>query len=318
MIVSLNSRIISLAPMAGYTDFPYRSIVREVHLEMATTEMISVKALLYGNDDSWKAAIETGEENETGIQLFGSDPGDFRDVIQMIESRIRPAFFELNAGCPVKKVVKKGAGAYLLKDLKKLRDILVAMREATLLPVALKTRLGWDSDTIVIEDVVRIAMDSGVNWITIHGRTRAQMYGGRANLRLIGMLAEKFDLPIIANGDIRNREQIDELFTRYPLAGIAIGRGAIGNPWIFGELRGHPPPTLDEKKKLIFEHIDRSVDYYGEVGGVLKLIPHLVKYVRNVPNAKEYRERIVKERDPGGLKLIIGEAFHVEDTARSL
>ena len=315
MIPGRGIKIIALAPMAGYTDFVYRKVVRSVYLEMATTEMISVKALIYNNVESWKAVLETMEEPETGIQLFGSDPDDFRAAIQMIESKGSPPFFELNAGCPVKKVVKKGAGAYLLKDLPRLEKILRAMRMTTNKPVAIKTRLGWDDNSIVVRDVVAMAEANGINWITIHGRTRNQMYGGRANLDLIGEISRSAIIPVIANGDIKRKDEVESLLNRYPLAGVAIGRAAIGNPWIFRIMRGGNEPSPAEKVSIIYRHIDENIAYYGEKRGVLKMIPHLVKYIKSVPDAKKFRDAIVKERDPEKLKLIVREAFGVKEPA---
>ncbi len=315
MIPLEGKKIITLAPMAGYTDFVYRSVVRDIHLEMATTEMISVKALVYKNEDSWKYAIETISEPETGIQLFGYDPEDFRKAIEMIEANISPLFFELNAGCPVKKVVKKGAGAYLLKDLKQLEKILKSMKSVTHRPIALKTRLGWDHSSIVIRDVVNIAENSGASWITIHGRTRAQMYTGKSNIELIGSVASEARIPIIANGDIKTKDQVIKLFSSFPIAGIAVGRAAIGNPWIFRIMRNDLEPSYEEKLKVVMKHLDKSIEYYGKKRGVLKMIPHLVKYLKSIPGAKKYRELIVRERDPYKLKLIIEEAFGAKEPA---
>ena len=310
MIPEKGSCIISMAPLAGYTDFIFRGIVREIYLELATTEMISVRGIIYGDEETMRMVREVKSERDTGIQLFGFMAEDFVLAMEKIQSEFLPLLFELNAGCPVKKVVKKGAGAALLKDPGRLREILLAMKEVSKVPVSLKTRLGW-SDRREIENILKIAEEVGVDWITVHARTKEQMFGGRAELDYLGSVISGYPLPVVANGDIRRREDFEYLCEKYEFDGVAVGRGVIGNPWIFREMRKGVKPDNVEKVETIKKHLFRNVEYYGEHRGVLKMIPHLVKYVRNLPDARKWRERIVRAREPETIIGIIEEAFMV-------
>ena len=299
---------IFLAPLAGYTDFVFRKIVRSIYLEGATTEMVSVVGLVYGDEESWRMVNDVKTEKDTGIQLFGSHPEYFEKAMRRIESRLIPPFFDLNAGCPVKKVTKKGAGAALLKDLPRLKEILYAMKETSSVPVTLKTRLGWDHEHIVIEKILETAKELGLQWVTIHGRMRNQMYRGDSDLSFIVRLAEESDIPVIANGDIRDRKQVGFLLNETGLHGVSIGRAALGRPWLFYELRGGVL-TEAEKLKIILRHLEENVDYYGEKKGILRSIPHLVRYVKAVPRASYFRDMIVREKNYQSMKKILMEAF---------
>lgn len=303
-------KILALAPMAGYTDFPYRKLISQFSSVLMTSEMLSAKSILYNNKETIKCVLDVNREEKTGIQLMGSEPEILEKTIEQINSIATPYFIELNAGCPVKKVVKKGSGSALLTDLKNFTEVVQVMRKITKGLFSVKIRLGWSRGDIVAKEVVHILENEGVDWVTIHGRTRDQMYKGEADWELIGEIAETGHIPIIGNGDITSKEAVFDKFSKYNLKGIAIGRGVIGRPWIFKEIEtDNFSLTNEDKLKIILKHIDAAVSYYGNPRGIIKITVHLMKYIREDRGSKDIRSILSRERDINVIKRVLTEHF---------
>lgn len=227
-----------LSPMAGVTDPPFRRLVREIsgnRMGVLVSEFVSTDGCDPFSLKNRKQTIFSSDERPFGIQIFGRDPVRMANAARMIET-LSPDFIEINAGCPVPKVAGKGGGAGLLKDLPRLRQIISEVKKNIQLPLTLKCRLGWDEENINVMETLSIAEGEGIHWLTVHGRTRVQGYNGFADWERIGDVASKARIPVIGNGDIVSAASAMETMKRYPVAGVAIGRGALHNPWLFGQI----------------------------------------------------------------------------------
>ena len=231
--VQLENNLI-LAPMAGITDLPFRIITEKFNPGLVCTEMVSSKAIYYGDEKTKKLLKTDGEKRPISMQIFGSDPETMAYSAKKI-SEIAD-ILDINMGCPAPKVVKNGDGSKLLLDLKKAEEIIKAVVRNSSVPVTLKFRKGWDNQNIVACDIAKIAEDNGISAITIHGRTRDEFYTGKADLDIIKKVKETVEIPVIGNGDITDEETAKRMFEYTGVDGIMIGRGAIGNPWIFEQI----------------------------------------------------------------------------------
>lgn len=237
-----------------------------------------------------------------------------------IAARVGPELIDINYGCPVKKVVDKGAGACLLQDVDKMVRLTAAVVKAVDLPVTVKTRLGWDDSTKNIEEVAERLQDVGIAALAIHGRTRAQLYKGPADWTLIGKVKNnsRIKIPIFGNGDIDSPEKAVEYRDRYGVDGLMIGRASIGQPWIFNAIKHYmatgthaPEPTLADRVAAAREHLERSIPWKGEYEGVVEMRRHYANYFRGLPNFKEWRLRLCTERDPAVLRALLDEVLSV-------
>ena len=301
-------RTLVLAPMAGITDPPYRLLAREKGADLAYTEMVSAKGLLVeGNKGSDRLLEVYPHEGPLMGQLYGSDPAVMAEAASLVQE-LGFAGVDINAGCPVRKVVKKGGGAALLRDPKTLRAILTHVRKALHIPLGIKIRSGWDEDSINCLRIVEMAEGCGVDLVAIHPRPRSQKFGGEADWGLIRQVKERTNLTVIGNGDVRSPDDAKRMINETGCDGVMIGRGSCGNPWIFEQARGliHegrniPPPTWDERRRCINRHLDMLLDRNGTPLGIILFIKHLGWYVKGLPAAAEFRGRINTIRTKEGL-----------------
>lgn len=290
-----------LAPLEDITDLPFRIICKEFGAEVVYTEFISSEGLIRDAWKSTKKLVVKEEERPVGIQIFGHDMHSMVKAAKIAE-KANPDLIDLNYGCPVKKVAKKGAGAAMLAYLPKMESITRAVVKATKLPVTAKTRLGIDENSKNIVEAAERLQDAGIAALTIHARTKAQLYSGIADWSLIGevMNNPRMKIPIIGNGDIKTPQDAEEKKNRYGVHGIMIGRGAIGNPWIFNEVKHYlatgnflPPPTIEERVAVCKRHIQSSIEWKGEKRTLFEMRKHYGHYFKAIPNFKPYRVKLV-------------------------
>ena len=290
-----------LAPMEDVSDPPFRSVCKDNGADLMYTEFISSEGLIRHAIKSRQKLDIFDYERPVGIQIFGGDEESLSMAAKIVEVT-NPDLLDINFGCPVKKVACKGAGAGVLKDLPLMIRLTEAVVRSTQLPVTVKTRLGWDETTKNIEEVAERLQDVGIKALSIHGRTRTQMYKGEADWTLIGKVKNnpRISIPIFGNGDIDSPEKAVEYRNRYGVDGIMIGRAAIGYPWIFREIKHYvrtgthlSPPTLTERIQVCKKHLRESVAWKGPVVGIFEMRRHYSNYLKGLPNIKDFRNRLV-------------------------
>jgi tRNA-dihydrouridine synthase B len=290
-----------LAPMEDVSDPPFRYVCKQYGADLMYTEFISSEGLIRDAIKSRKKLDIFDYERPIGIQIFGGDEEAMAMSAKIVDAT-NPDLLDINFGCPVKKVVCKGAGAGVLKDVDLMIRLTKAVIKSTSLPVTVKTRLGWDESMINIMEVAERLQDIGIQALAIHGRTRAQMYKGSANWSHIAEVKNnpRIKIPIFGNGDIDSPEKALEYKNKYGIDGIMIGRAAIGYPWIFNEIKHFfktgehlPKPTIKNRVEVCRTHVVKSVEWKGEKLGVLEMRNHYANYFRGVPNFKETRTRLV-------------------------
>lgn len=308
-----------LAPMEDVSDPPFRALCKEQGCDMMYTEFISVEGLIRDASKSVQKLDIYDEERPIGIQIFGAELDSMTRAAEIVEEA-KPEVLDINFGCPVKKVVCKMAGAGILQDIDRMVSLTKAIVDSTSLPVTVKTRLGWDEKTMYIEEVAERLQDVGIHALSIHGRTRKQMYKGEADWTLIGNIKNnpRIHIPIIGNGDIDSPEKAVEYKNRYGVDGIMIGRASIGNPWIFREIKHYvetgeklAPPTVAERVDAARRHLMHSIDWKGERLGVVEMRRHYTNYFRGFRGVKAYRSKLVTEYDPSVLNSILDEMLDV-------
>jgi len=286
-----------MAPMEDITDMPFRSVCKEFGADLLITEFVSSEGLIREADKSTNKMKFGADERPIGIQIFGDSVESMREAAIIAESH-QPDFIDLNFGCPVKKVVVKGGGAALLNDLPKMAAMTEAVVNAVQIPVTAKTRLGWDEASRNIMEIAERLQDAGIQAISIHGRTRAQLYGGQADWTLIGKVKQNphIHIPVFGNGDITGAVIAKEMKDRYGVDGLMIGRAAVGNPWLFRECKAYlnkgeliPPPSLQERVEILRIHFQRSIEYKGEKRTILEMRKFYSGYFKGVPDFKKYR-----------------------------
>lgn len=299
--INLGEFPLLLAPMEDVSDPPFREVCKEQGVDLMYTEFISSEGLIRDAIKSMQKLDIFDYERPIGIQIFGGDE-EAMELSAKIVDATQPDLIDINYGCPVKKVVCKGAGAGILKDIPKMIKLTEAVIKSTKLPVTVKTRLGWDEDSKNIEEVAERLQDIGVQALSIHGRTRMQMYKGEADWTLIGKVKNnpRIHIPIFGNGDINTPQKALEYKNRYGVDGIMIGRAAIGYPWIFKEIRHFlntgliiPPPDVEERIRVCLQHLRKSVIWKGEKLGILEMRRHYAAYLKGLTNVKEYRMKLV-------------------------
>ncbi len=315
--VELENNLI-LAPMAGVTDLPFRRICEEIDPKpgLVCTEMISSKGLIYNEQKSQRILDTTGEKRPISYQIFGSDIEAMTYAAKYLNDNCPIDILDINMGCPVPKVVKNGDGSRLLLDLDKAEEIIKAVVQSSRVPVTVKIRTGWDKEHIVADDLAKRAELSGASAIIVHGRTRSEFYTGQANLDIIKRVKESVKtIPVIGNGDV-----VDEDSARYMLKytgvdGIMIGRGVLGNPWIFKRINYYlktgeylPPVSNEEKLETMKKHIRLTVELKGE-NAIKELRKHIAWYTKNLRNSSEFRSSINKIEDKDQLINMLNEYF---------
>lgn len=290
-----------LAPMEDVSDPPFRRLCKLHGADMLYSEFISSEGLIRDAIKSRQKLDIFDYERPVGIQIFGGDE-EAMALSAKIVATVRPDLVDINFGCPVKKVVSKGAGAGVLKDIDLMVRLTKAVVRSTDLPVTVKTRLGWDESSINIEEVAERLQDVGISALTIHARTRSQMYKGHSDWSYIAKVKNnpRIHIPIFGNGDIDNPEKALEYRNKYGVDGIMIGRAAIGYPWIFREIKHYfatgellAPPTIADRVAAARNHLIWSVEWKGERQGVLEMRRHYANYFKGLPNFKEHRQRLV-------------------------
>lgn len=302
-----------MAPMEDITDMPFRTLCKENGADLLITEFVSSEGLIREADKSTHKMQFREEERPIGIQIFGDSVESMRKSA-IIAEELHPDFIDLNYGCPVKKVVVKGGGAALLNDLPKMTAMTEAVVRAVKIPVTAKTRLGWDDANRNVLEITERLQDAGIQAISIHGRTRAQLYGGRADWTLIGKVKENphITIPVFGNGDISSAVIAKEMRDIYGVDGLMIGRAAMGNPWIFRECKAYlrtgeliPPPTLHERVETLRTHLERSIEYKGERRTILEMRKFYSGYFRGVPDFKKYRMELITANEIGMVMEVI-------------
>ncbi|MEM9837451.1 MAG: tRNA dihydrouridine synthase DusB [Bacteroidota bacterium] len=304
-----------LAPMEDVSDPPFRALCKAQGCDMMYTEFISVEGLIRDASKSVEKLDIYDYERPIGIQIFGANIESMIKAADIVEAA-QPELLDINFGCPVKKVTCKGAGAGILQDIPKMVRLTKAIVDRTNLPVTVKTRLGWDDNTKYIDQVAEQLQDVGIKALSIHGRTRKQMYKGEADWTLIGRIKEnpRINIPIFGNGDITDPKKAEAYRNKYGVDGIMIGRAAIGYPWIFREIKHYfatgellPAPNITERVAAAREHLQRSLEWKGPKLGVLEMRRHYTNYFRGLPNIKEYRKVLVSEFEPATLYATLDE-----------
>lgn len=304
-----------LAPMEDVSDPPFRAVCKEQGVDLMYTEFISSEGLIRDATKSVEKLDIYDYERPIGIQIFGDKIESMREAAAIAEAA-NPEIVDINYGCPVKKVACKGAGAGILLDLPKMQQMTAEIVKRVKKPVTVKTRLGWDDDTIKIVEVAQRLQDVGIQALTIHGRTRKQMYKGDANWDLIAEVKnhQGIEIPIFGNGDIDSPEKALEYRQKFGVDGIMIGRAAIGYPWIFSEIKHFfatgehlPPPDLAERIRVTLKHLEFSIQWKGERKGINEMKRHYTNYFRGIPNFKPFRTRLVTSDDYNDIKNTLAE-----------
>jgi tRNA-dihydrouridine synthase B len=308
-----------LAPMEDVSDPPFRALCKEQGCDVMYTEFISVEGLIRDASKSVQKLDIYDYERPIGIQIFGAEIDSMRRAAEIVEEA-QPEILDINFGCPVKKVTCKMAGAGILQDIPRMVELTKEIVDSTDLPVTVKTRLGWDENTIKIEEVAERLQDVGIQALSIHGRTRKQMYKGEADWTRIGAIANnpRIHIPIFGNGDIDSPHKAEEYRNKYGVDGIMIGRASIGNPWIFREIKHYfetgeilPRPTVEERVNAARQHLKHSIEWKGERLGILEMRRHYTNYFRGFRNIKGYRSALVTQLDPADVFAVLDEIEEV-------
>ena len=303
--IVLGEKPLFLAPMEDVTDPSFRYICKRYGADMMYTEFVSSDGLIRDARKTLKKLEIEDDERPVGIQLYGHLPDAMVQAALVVEQAC-PDLIDINFGCPVRKIATRGAGAGMLCNVPLMVEMTRAIVQAVKLPVTVKTRLGWDEDSKNIVDVAERLQDTGIAAITIHGRTRAQLYKGEADWTLIGAVKNnpRMHIPVIGNGDIDSGEKAHEMFDRYGVDGIMIGRASFGRPWIFSEIKHYlhtgkpmPPLNIAQKVELAKMHLAKSIEYKGTPVGIFEMRRHLSHYFKGLPDFKQTRITLVTSLD---------------------
>ena len=311
--IEFRKEALFLAPMEDVTDPSFRYICKRFGADMVTTEFISSDGLIR---DAWKSRAKlaiSDFERPVGIQIYGNQIEPMVEAARIAASA-NPDVVDINFGCPMKKIAGRGAGSGMMRDVPLMVEMTRQIVQAIDKPVTVKTRLGWDDESKNIEEIALRLQDVGIAALTIHGRTRAQLYRGEADWTLIGKVKNnpQIHIPIIGNGDIDSGVKAKEMFDRYGVDAVMIGRATYGRPWIFREVKHYlqtgevlPQPSVTERVAIAKQHLAKSIEIKGERVGVLEMRRHLSNYFKGLPNFKETRLRLVTENDPEVLQQVI-------------
>ena len=315
--IELGKYPVLLAPMEDVTDLGFRLMCKEFGADLVYTEFVSSDALIRQVNKSMQKLAISDEERPVAIQIYGRDVDSMTEAARIVET-VKPDIIDLNFGCPVKRVAGKGAGAGMLQTVPLMLDIVRSVVKAVNTPVTVKTRLGWDESSKIIVDLAEELQDCGIKALTIHGRTRAQMYTGEADWTLIGEVKNnpRMHIPIIGNGDITTPEKAKECFDRYGVDAVMIGRASFGRPWIFREVKHYletgtplPPLTFDERMDILREQVNRSVARLDERRGILHIRRHLAAtpLFKGLPDFKQLRIAMLRAETVDELFEIFGQ-----------
>jgi tRNA-dihydrouridine synthase B len=313
--LELRKEPLLLAPMEDVTDRMFRRLCKHYGADLMYTEFVSSDALVREVDKTLKKLVLDDNERPVGIQIYGKEIDSMVEAAKIAEEA-RPNIIDINFGCPVKKIASKGAGAGMLRDIPKMIAMTSAIVKAVNTPVTVKTRLGWDDNSKNIVDIAEQLQDSGIQALTIHGRTRAQMYSGEADWTLIGQVKNniRMTIPIIGNGDISTPEKARQYLNRYGVDALMIGRPSIGRPWIFREVRHYldtgnllPSPTIPEHVEMIREQVNKSVEWLGERRGILHSRRHLAITFKGLDHFRPLKIKMLRTENINELNAILDE-----------
>lgn len=318
--IDLGERPVMLAPMEDVTDHSFRLICKESGADMVYTEFVSADALIRNIAATTRKLHINDGERPTAIQIYGREVEPMVEAVRIVEAA-GPDILDINFGCPVKKVAGKGAGAGMLRDIPKMLEITRAVVNAVKLPVTVKTRLGWDHDSRIIVELAEQLQDCGIQALTVHGRTRSQMYTGEADWEMIGRVKAnpRLHIPVIGNGDITTPEKAGQAFSRYGVDGVMVGRASIGAPWIFHDIRRymHPeeelqPMSVAEKFSLLRRQITESIEKIDEYRGILHIRRHLAAspLFKGIPSFRDTRVAMLRASTWDELNAILTHIQH--------
>lgn len=316
--IDLGEHPVMLAPMEDVTDESFRLICKEFGADMTYSEFVSADALIRNIAATTRKLAINDAERPTAIQIYGRETDTMVEAARMVEEA-HPDIIDINFGCPVKKVAGKGAGAGMLRDIPKMLEITKAVVDAVSLPVTVKTRLGWDHESRIIVELAERLQDCGIKALTVHGRTRSQMYTGNADWEMIARVKEnpRLNIPVIGNGDITTPGQVRDAFDRYGVDGVMVGRASIGAPWIFRELKSafdgsSVAPDVSDKFACLRRQIRESIDRIDEYRGILHIRRHLAAspLFKSIPNFRQTRIAMLRATTYEELLSIISDVEH--------
>lgn len=306
---------LALAPISGITDSSFRTIAKEFGCGLVFSGLISSEALIRNHSKTFGLLKYDESEHPLAIQIFGSKPSVMAEAARIVEDN-GADIIDINMGCPVKKVVKTNSGSALLKDFQRAETVLEKIVDAVSLPVSIKIRSGWDKDSINALEISRMAEDKGVSVITIHPRTVKQGFSGKSDWNIIKKIKESINIPVIGNGDIKSPVDAEKMIQETGCDGIMIGRGALGNPWIFSDILSYretgkipDPPSQEERCRIILKHLKRLIELKGEKTGVFEMRQHIFWYTKGLENASGFRARVNRIEDKKELKEEIEKFF---------
>ena len=315
--ISLGDFPLLLAPMEDVSDPPFRFVCKQNGADLMYTEFISSEGLIRDAAKSTQKLDIFDYEKPIGIQLFGGTIDSMREAA-LIAEKAQPDLIDINYGCPVKAVACKGAGAALLQDIPKMVKMTEEIVKAVKLPVTVKTRLGWDENTLNVVEVAERLQDIGIQALAVHGRTRKQMYKGPADWTLIGEIKNnpRIHIPIFGNGDVDSPEKVIQMKNRYGIDGVMIGRASIGYPWIFNEIKNFlktgahlSPPTIEDRVNVCRMHLSKSVEWKGNVVGIFEMRRHYTNYFKGLDHFKDYRMQLVTADSADSVNSILEEVL---------
>ncbi|MDH5796462.1 MAG: tRNA dihydrouridine synthase DusB [Anaplasmataceae bacterium] len=310
-------KLVLLAPLSGITDPPFRSLVRSFGTELVISEMMACRELMkQGEDNLKKASLTPG--GMTSIQITGNEIDSMADAAKLIENMGADAI-DINFGCPVRKVINGYAGSALMKDTIHATKILKSVVNSVKIPVTLKMRMGWNNEDLNAPIIAKIAEDIGIKMLVVHGRTRCQMFKGKANWEFIKKVKDVVNIPVIVNGDINNLNDVSESLLKSNADGVMIGRGAYGKPWLINQIESslndkvimHPIPTKEEKLKIVLNHLNSSISHYGIIKGIAMMRKHINWYSTDMNNASQFRSTINRITCPELLQKAISDFWQM-------